>query len=135
MPHISSKKLNKKVYKSLATKLLRIFEKAEKNKVMGKFLQELLTRTEKIMLAKRLAIIFMLSAELPQEKIASVLKVSPTTISKASLKIEIGKYDTIIKISRKEKFDLEKLVWSILTIWGLMPPKVGRKYWRKKYNK
>jgi hypothetical protein len=77
----------------------------------------------------------MLSAELPQEKIASVLKVSPTTISKASLKIEIGKYDTIIKISRKEKFDLEKLVWSILTIWGLMPPKVGRKYWRKKYNK
>ncbi len=86
------------------------------------------------MLAKRLAVILMLANNIPQHRVVDILKVSPTTVAKTSLKIEIGKYEAILKTSKKEKLDMEKLVWNILTVGGIMPPKVGRKYWRK-YSK
>lgn len=92
---------------------------------------ELLTRTEKIMLAKRIAVVLMLSNNIPQHKITEMLKMSPSTVAKMSLGVEIGKYDTILEISKREKIDIEKLVWDILTVGGLMPPKVGKKYWLK----
>ena len=43
-------------------------------------------------------------------------------------------HESILKISKKEKLDIEKIVWQILTAGGIMPPMVGRKYW-KKYSK
>lgn len=134
MPHVSSKKLDPKLLEKLFRKLIAIFERAYNKTYLNEVIKELFTATEKTMLAKRLAIILLLSSHTPQEKIVNILKVSPTTVSKASIGIEIGKYNAILKISQKEKVDLEKIVWQILTVGGIMPPKVGRKYWRK-YSK
>lgn len=131
MPHISKRKLNPRVLKKLFEKLLSLLEKAQNKKRMYSVLSELFTHTEKVMLAKRLGIALLLASSLPQEKIVKILKVSPTTVSKMSLKMEIGKYKSILEVSQKEKIDIEKLVWNILTVGGIMPPKVGRKYWRK----
>nr|QBM02450.1 hypothetical protein [uncultured archaeon] len=108
--------------------------KAQEKKSLSLLIDEILTTTEKIMLAKRLAVILMLSGNTPQHKIADALKVSPTTVVKISLGIEIGKFDSILKISKSERADMEKIIWNILTAGGFMPPKVGRKYW-KKYSK
>jgi Trp operon repressor len=135
MPHVSSKKLNSKLLGKLLQKLLEILSRPHDKQGLSLVLNELLTRTEKIMLAKRFAIILMLADNIPQDKITKILKVSPTTVAKASLKRDIGKYKHILQISKKEKVDLEKLVWNILTVWGIMPPKVGRKYWRKTRKK
>ena len=135
MPHISSKKLDKDFSDKLFKELLLIFGKAQTKNLLPLVMNELFTETEKIMLAKRLAIILMLSSRTPQHRIVEILKMSPTTVAKTSLGIEIGKYKSILKISNKEKTNLEKIVWGFLTAGGVMPPKVGRKYWTKYIKK
>ena len=134
MPHISSKKLDSNISNKLFNDLMGILGKAHDRKFLPLVFNELFTETEKIMFAKRIAIILMLVSKTPQHKLVDILKVSPTTVAKTSLGIEIGKYKTILKVSRKEKIDLEKIVWSILTAGGIMPPKVGRKYWTKYFK-
>lgn len=134
MPHISSKKLSSHFSEKLFRKLLAVLGQAQNKQSLASVVNELLTPTEKTMLAKRLAIILMLESNTPQHRVVEILKVSPSTVAKISLKIEIDKYTAILKISQREKIDLEKLVWNILTAGGIMPPKVGRKYWRK-YSK
>jgi len=131
MPHVSSKKLNSRLLEKLSGKLLAVFERAHNKQSLSLVLGELFTPTEKIMLAKRLAIILLLANNIPQHRIVELLKVSPSTVARTSLGIEIGKYENILKVSRKEKMDLEKLVWNILTVGGIMPPKIRGKYWRK----
>lgn len=134
MPHVSSKEINPQLLNKLLRKFLTILEKANKKSSLPLLVEEIFTPTEKIMLAKRLAIILLLDGGTPQDKITTTLNVSPSTVARMSLGIEIGKYENILKISKKEKLDLEKIVWNILTVGGIMPPKVGKKYWRK-YSK
>ncbi len=135
MPHVSKRKIKPKLLGKLLEKFLAVFEKAHSRKFAKEVMQELFTKTEKIMLAKRLAIILMLQSETPQDKIADVLKVSPTTVARMSLNLEIGKYDTILQVSEKEKTDILKIVEDILLLWGFMPPKYGKKYWKKSSKK
>ena len=131
MPHVSGRKLDSVLLEKLFDKLVVVFEQAKNIKSLQSLVDEILTPTEKIMLAKRLAIILMLSGSTPQHKIADVLKVSHTTVVKMSLGIEIGKFNSILTISKKEKLDIERLIWNILTVGGIMPPKLGRRYWTK----
>lgn len=131
MPHVSIIKLDPKLLEKLFAKLLAVLEHAQKDNYLFPVIDELLTATEKIMLAKRLAIILILNNNIPQHRIVEILKVSPSTVARMSLNIDIGKFVAILRISKREKLDLEKLVWSILTVGGIMPPKVGGKYWRK----
>jgi Trp operon repressor len=134
MPHVSNRKIDPKLSEKLYKKLISVIERAQNKDSLHYVINELFTQTEKVMLAKRLAIVLLLSDNIPQHRITEILKVSPTTVAKISLLIEIGKYKNILEISKKEKVDLEKIVWQILTVGGIMPPKVGRKYW-KKYKK
>ena len=129
MPHISSKQLEPKLLEKLFSKLLSILGQAQKKENLYSVVNELITSTEKTMLAKRLAIILMLANNIPQHRVVSILSVSPSTVARTALGIEIGKYKTVLKISKKEKVDLEKIVWNILTVGGIMPPKAGRRYW------
>ena len=129
MPHVSSKKLDNKFSSKLFGKLLGVLSRAQNGNDLSLVADELFTNTEKIMLAKRIAVILMLDNEVPQQKITEVLHMSPTTVSKMSLKVELGKFDSILRVSKQEKTDMKKLVWNILTVGGIMPPKVGRKYW------
>ncbi len=131
MPHISNKELDKNLEKKIFLDLLSILNKSKDKNLLSESLNEILTKVEKIMLAKRISIILMLESGLPQQKITEVLKVSPSTVAKMSLQLEIGKYKSVIKVSKKEKNDLGRMIYMFLTAGGLMPPKVGRKYWRK----
>ncbi len=124
MPHVSNQKLDSDTQIKLFKKLLKLLEATSAA-------SELLTRTEKIMLAKRLAMIMMLSDDLPQHKISEILKVSPSTVARFSLRVESGQYKNIVKILHKPKIDLEKIVWGILTAGGYLPPRVGKRYWTK----
>src|SRR5258708_14418 len=109
MPHVSSNKLSLPLQDKLYKKLLQIFSQAHKKKNFSLVFQELLTDTEKIMFAKRIAIVLLLESDTPQEKIVDILKVSPTTVSKMSLQVEIGAYANTIKNSVKEKAEVEKI--------------------------
>ncbi len=131
MPHISSQKLDSKLLEKIFTELFNVFNCAQGKNNLPLVINELFTNTEKIMFAKRLAIILMLSDSIPQRKIAEILKVSPSTVAIISLKIEVQQFKVILEISKKQKIDFEKIVFNILTVGGIMPPKVGRKYWTK----
>lgn len=131
MPHVSKRKVGQKVLNKISVQFINIFIKSQNNRRLASLFNELFTPTEKIMFSKRVAIVLMLKNSIPQHRIVEILKVSPTTVARMSLDVEIGKYDLIIDTSKKEKIDIEKLVWNLLTAGGVLPPRNGRKYWTK----
>ena len=104
----------------------RSFKKGETKPVFYEFF----TYTERAMLAKRLAVIAMLSRKVSTYAIAEVLLMSPSTVDRMSLKCERGKYEAIIKHALGKK-DVWGIIDSILTVGGFMPPRAGGKRWRK----
>mgnify|MGYP002138120642 CR=1 FL=1 len=102
-------------------------EEADLRARVAPMLLELFTKTEKIMFAKRIALIYLLSKKTPYEKIEELLHLSPVTISKFALGIEMGKFDQTITITnQKGKFVdiLEKILKA-----GL--PDRGRGRWNR----
>ena|SRR3989338_153191 len=124
--------------KEIEKRVFEIFLSALSN-IRGKekieiFLADFLSPTEKIMLAKRLSIAFLLHKGYDQRAISKILKVSLSTINRVSLRLQIGGegYTKVIsEIILNEKVDE---FWYKLDdlISGLVPPK-GRswKHWRR----
>jgi len=132
MPHISSKKLKKENLQKLYDEFSVALEKSAKKSWAKLFLNDFLTRTEKIMLAKRFAVIYLLAKDVPVSYIAEALCMSPTTISRMSLKYEIGKYSSLLKAIKTE----DKDIWGILEkiLKAGLPPIAGRGRWKFLYK-
>ena len=129
MPHISQKKLDPKHLGNLQRELIRSFERASMNiKTTGVF-HEFFTRTEKIMFAKRLAVISMLQKGISHYMISQALGMSPSTIERLALRYEQGKYEHLIKEALGKK-DIWTIIENILYLDGIMPPKYGQGRWR-----
>ena len=132
MPHISSKKLKKEHLQKLYNEFSIALEKSAKKSWARLFLNDFLTRTEKIMLAKRFAVIYLLSKDLPASYISESLYMSPATISRMSLKYDIGKYSSLLKTIKNEEENIWKILEKILKA-GL-PPRAGRGRWKFLYK-
>lgn len=130
MPHISSKKLKKEQLQKLYNEFGISLEKSAKKSWVKFFLNDFLTRTEKIMLAKRFAVIYLLSKDVPISYIAEALCMSPTTISRMSFKYDIGKYSSLLKAIKGEN------IWEILEkiLRAGLPPRAGRGRWKFLYK-
>ena len=113
-----------------------------KNKTEAyQFIYDLLTPTERIMLAKRLSIVLMLIKGYKREEIRDTLKVSTSTVSvvKIWLRLEGKGYRQILeKVLRKEKL---KSLWYKIDYYlkGPMPGTRGSKedfkeMYRKQYE-
>lgn len=85
MPHLSRVKLSKKTEQELINHLNLVLTSVDKNSEMVTFLEALLTPTEKLMLAKRLAIIVLLEEGLSESEIARILHVTRITVAKMQL--------------------------------------------------
>ncbi|MFA6520626.1 MAG: Trp family transcriptional regulator [Candidatus Paceibacterota bacterium] len=133
MPHVSSKKLKQEILNKLYKEFGQAFEKSARRSKAGLFLGDILTKTEKVMLAKRFAVIYLLSQEVPVSYIAESLGMSYSTIFRMSLKYDIGKYSAILRAIRQEKSDLWGILEKILRA-GL-PPRAGRGRWKFLYEK
>lgn len=110
MPHVSNKKLNQEDSDSLVfqlTKLMNTFGEERKSEVL---FFEFFTDTEKIMFAKRLAIVFMLNEGISRPYISDTLYVSPSTVDKAFLNFENGKYKNILRIIKKNN----QTIWEVI---------------------
>jgi len=132
MPHVSSKQIKKEILNKLYSQFGRAFETSAKRSQAKFFMGDLLTKTEKIMLAKRFAVICLLSKELPLSYIAESLGMSYSTIYRMSLKYDIGKYSSLLKAVKKEEKDIWKILDEILRM-GL-PPRAGRGRWKFLYK-
>ena len=82
MPHVSRKKLNKKVYQKIGDEFIQFVLELKSTSDAKSFLTNLLTKTERIMLAKRLSVIGMLIKGYSFEAIQQTLQVSPATVDK-----------------------------------------------------
>jgi uncharacterized protein YerC len=102
------------------------------NKTLGKlsdqktgyFISELLGKEERIMLAKRLAIIILLLEKKSLYRIGDILKISPTTAEKIKYKLDTGEFENIIKIlgkDKKEYLSILETLDSILHLGGILP--------------
>lgn len=105
MPHISrvdiDKRLEAELFESLETALGKL-SKTE----MKEFLFSFLSPTEKLMLAKRLAIIILLKENVSATNIASTLHVTMETVVRTRMKSELSKegYEIALKKIENEKF-------------------------------
>ncbi len=82
MPHVSKIHLAKKAEEKLLENLNSVLARINKGNEMIEFLNALLTHTEKVMLAKRLAIIVLLEERLTDSQIADILHVTRITVAK-----------------------------------------------------
>jgi len=81
MVNVSTKRLTEKDIKILSEQLLKLFSSLKTREAISSVLGELLTDSEKVMLAKRLVIIKMLYAGESQYKIRKILGASSETVN------------------------------------------------------
>lgn len=117
MPHVSKIPLTYKAEKQLIETLNIVLTKISKSDDMQMFLLSLLTPTERIMLAKRLAIIVLIKEGLSESQIASSLHVTRITVSRMQLFLEArGQgYEIALKKLDEEKMlkEFKKLLLSL----------------------
>jgi len=117
MPHISKKKLDKKTAEKLESQILSIISNTG-SKTRVHIFQELLTKTEKMMLAKRIGILFLLDKGANLSEVSDLLGVSPSTAERFQNNIEFGKYKKTIGWihSQRKKGSLENFLKALVSV-------------------
>lgn len=134
MTQLSKRYLPPNVQKRMYEILIKAISKARLENDVINFLTDLLSLTEQAMLAKRLAIAYLLvENKYTRREISKILKVSLTTIQRVSLTLNIqgtGYRKIVQSLVKDEK--IEEFMNKIATIITSVPPK-GRNWneWRK----
>lgn len=129
MSYVSKKALSPDVKKRIHDNIIRTIAKSDTKREAVDLLEELLTDTERLMLAKRLAMIFMLAEDISPYRIHKTLLVSRSTAYRFAKEVDSGKYSYLQKIVKQKRIredlwdDIEKLLRA-----GL-PPIAGRGRW------
>ena len=140
MSQVSKRILTKDIEQRLFQNFWQIFADIKNPKDVQTFLEDLLSPTEKVMLAKRMAIAILFSRGYDHRAISSMLKVSTTTVSKIALffKIKSPGFQLLIrKYLQKQSFaqmvqELERYLYrlqpgKLLVEEGLIKAKLGHK--------
>ena len=117
MPHISKHALAEKVIKELERHIVTVISDTG-SKTRNKIFSEILTKTERLMLAKRLAMIYLIQKGTATHTISEMLKVSPSTV--ARFENRLGKnHFTHTALWVKNHTDMNKmlrLIFDLVTI-------------------
>lgn len=121
MPQVSRNKLENIVYAEILDNLIQALVEVKKTEEMQVFIKDFFTKTERLMLAKRLTIALMLSHNYEAMTISKFLKVSTATVYKIQNQIERGGPGlrlVIEKLLKLEKMDaFWKRVNKFLSKW------------------
>ena len=129
MAHISRKSLKRKTLDRISQELIEIIAHTRSRKETKALLEELLTPTERVMLGKRLAIIYMIIKEYPFSLIETTLKVSPSTVALAWKASKRGAFPLMSRKIASEK--TKKEFWeSLESILRAGMPPMGKGRWR-----
>lgn len=108
MPQVSRYPLAKDVYFEILDELFWLLTEIKNKEEMKTFLYDFFTKTERIMLAKRLAVALMLTQGYSYSTIKELLKVSTGTVSRTSLWLEKGGEGLkkgLAKLAKKEEME------------------------------
>jgi len=136
MSQISKYPLNKQIEIRVYEVLTESIAEARTHQTVQKLLEDLLSPTERLMLAKRLSIALLLLKKYNHRTVSQWLKVSLGTVGKVSLALQHGNggYQTVIgSILKKE--ELKEFIQKIDdAIADFLPPPKGAdwSHWRKR---
>lgn len=129
MAHISRKSLKRKTLDRISQELIEIIAHTRSRKETKALLEEFLTPTERIMLGKRLAVIYMIIKGYPFSLIETTLKVSPSTVALAWKASKRGAFPLMSRKIASEK--TKKEFWeSLESILRAGMPPMGKRRWR-----
>lgn len=126
MPHVSRKRLPKDAYGAVLQEFFKMFLGLKATRRDKDFLYEFFTKTERIMFAKRLAILALLLKGAPPYHIRLRLNVSPSTVARMQVAIQNKKFPRLEAVL-KDKLAIRGF-WEELerALYMGMPP-LGRK--------
>jgi len=133
MPHVSKNRLRKGDEEKLLESLKVVLSKIDKTEDVDSFLYSLLSDTEQLMIAKRLAIIVMLKEGLPESTVAHALHVTRETVSRLKMKSELKEagYNLALKVLEQQKqletfkqFLISLAKYSIRATGGYLKPTI-----------
>jgi uncharacterized protein YerC len=129
MPHVSSQQVNTQVLKKLYELFFAsITSRRHTLKLQREFFNELLTPTEKVMLAKRLTAIALLARGAAPYHVGRALKLSPTTTGKLLEKLDRRDFKHIVQFDKEQrKGDLVHYLENLML--SPLPP-YGKSWWR-----
>lgn len=133
------KEIENRIFEIFLSSLARVRQKEE----VESFIRDLLSPIEKIMLAKRLSIAFLLRKGYNQRTISKLLKVSLSTVNRVSLRIQLGGegFNKVIgDIITDEKRDdfwqkLDDFISEIVPVKGRSWSNARRERWEAKLNR
>jgi len=109
MTQVSKYPISKNIADRIFDVFIKTLIKIKNNKDAHNLAQDLFSPTERIMLAKRLAIAYLLMKNYPYREISQLLRVSGTTIASVNSSLQYGKngYKTILeRIAKEEKLEI-----------------------------
>ncbi len=91
MPHVSKHAIAEKVLHELENRITAVLSDTGL-KARNKIFKEILTRTERLMIAKRLTMIYLIQKGIPTHTVGEMLKVSPSTVARFENALEQGHF-------------------------------------------
>lgn len=125
MARISKQALSEQQQADLSRQLTEVIARMDIFQTQN-FLSEFFGKEEKIMFAKRLAIIVLLHHDRPIHRIATYLHVSEATVLKLHHRYERGEFNCTLETLHKNKkvfTEFIAILEAILTVGGTMPYK------------
>lgn len=133
MPHVSTKPMSKETSVQIHKLLLECFSQNDVSLKSHKaFINEILTKTEKEMLGKRLAAISLMSQGLSVYKTSKKIKLGQPTVNKIKIRLEKNYYKNTLNVCRTARKDaLGKYFENLfkpLPRYGTSPSSLVRKH-------
>lgn len=141
MPHVSQRRLKQETFQSMRKSFTNLMAVPRNPRLTQLLLNDVLTATERVMIAKRLAAIVMLCRGYSAYKIHMVLKLSPSTVARLEAQLENGAFpylESLFRGSRSKKLHKEaENFWDSLfkIILMGMPPRTGKGRWKFLFDK
>lgn len=139
MVRISKRKLDDVILDKIYRLFFEVISRSNNKNMFLEIIEDIFSPTEKVMLAKRIMIIYLLVKGIDQRNIAQALKVSTATVSGYALQIH-NKNTSLLKVMKKilikeKTYDfLERLLLEIFLQPGIKKGHV-RLYWSHKIEK
>ena len=123
MPHVSRRRLKKDIYNRVHEDFAELLVEICKEGNRDAFVQELLTRTERLMLGKRLATVLMLMKGYSAYRVDRTLKLTAQTVRRFNRNLRKGRYAMLVEnldriMHKRSKKNLHRVarIWASLDV-------------------
>ena len=134
MAFVSKKVFSTETRKRIRQQFIELFARQRTRKDIATVLDQLLTDTERLMLAKRIVLILMLQNKSSYYEIREALGVSTDTAARWHALLEEGKLDAIVKTLKQKKAREHLLDTGEIILRSGMPPIAGRNRYSRTFQ-